>query len=426
MSYRILSQDCLVDNNTWATGLNNNDLIVGPSGAGKTRGYVKPNILQCNESLIITDTKNSLRGELSEALVRRGYRVFSLDFSDPASSSGYNLLDYIRFDPETQRYSELDIMTIAAALVPVESRDDPFWDYAARIYLESLIGYVLECLPEEEHSLDVVIRLSREIGTGRFHSLIDEISLQDPQSFAVRRYGICRGGARLTRTHACVMMFLAEKLSALDFDGAKAIFRNPEKIDFSQMGREKSAVFFSVSDTDRSLDRLANLFYTQALHVLCDTADRNPGHRLDVPVRFILDDFAANVRIPDFDKIISVIRSREISVSIILQSISQLEGMYGYAEAMTIVNNCDHCLYLGGQDVDTARYMGIKANKPMNTVLNLPLDSAWLFTRGEKARMTRKYDLTKHERYEELPEYAELWEEEEDDWPEFEETEVPA
>ena len=142
------------------------------------------------------------------------------------------------------------------------------------------------------------------------------------------------------------------------------------------------------------MDRLTNLFYTQALHELCNSADRdNKDHRLKVPVRLILDDFAANVFIPEFDKIISVIRSREISVSIILQSLSQLESMYGDARAKTILNNCDHCLYLGGQDVDTARYVSIKANKSINSILNLPLEAAWLFERGTQPQQVEKYRL---------------------------------
>lgn len=426
MSYRILSENCIVDNDTRATGLNNNDLIVGPSGAGKTRSYVKPNILQCNESLIVTDTKNSLKSETEDVLRKNGYKVLTLDLTGAGTSSGYNPLDYIRYDPQTGRYNEQDIMTLAATLMPVETRYDPFWELSARTYLECIISYVLECLRDEEHTLDFVVQLVRELGEGRFKQLIRDLRYQDPESFAVKRYQFCRNGSAAEKTTASVLMFLTAKLGPMDYDGAKAIFHKPDKIDFTRLGREKTAVFLTVSDSDRSMDRLASVFYAQALHILCDEADRNPTHRLDVPVRLILDDFAANMCIPDFDKIISMIRSREIYASIILQSISQLEGLYGHAQAMTIVNNCDHCLYLGGQDIETARYMGIKANKPTNSVLNMPLDSAWLFTRGEPAKLTRKYDLTRHPRYCELPEGREWRVVPEGHWPDLEEVEVPA
>ena len=123
-----------------------------------------------------------------------------------------------------------------------------------------------------------------------------------------------------------------------------------------------------------------------------------------MPVRFILDDFATNAYIPDFDNIISVIRSREIYVSIILQSITQLDALYGSRKAKTIINNCDNCLYLGGQDIETASYMSYKANKSITTILNMPLEEAYLFTRGSEPRKVEKYDLTEHTRYRELPE----------------------
>jgi type IV secretion system protein VirD4 len=186
------------------------------------------------------------------------------------------------------------------------------------------------------------------------------------------------------------------------------MYRCRERIDFKSLGREKTVVFLAVSDTDRAMDGLVSVFYTQALQVLCGSADRDyPDHRLPVPVRFILDDFATNVRIPDFDKIISVIRSREISVSVILQSISQLSSIYGQEAAMTIINNCDNCLYLGGQDVETARYIAVKANKTADTILNMPLDRAYLFTRGTRPKLVEKYDICTHEAYSQLREAVE-------------------
>ena len=173
------------------------------------------------------------------------------------------------------------------------------------------------------------------------------------------------------------------------------MYRKPNRVDFRALGREKTAVFLTISDMDRSMDRLVNLFYTQAFQALCRSADRDyPGHALPVPVSVILDDFATNACIPDFDNIIAVIRSRGICVSIILQSISQLEAIYGQSRAMTIINNCDNLLYLGGQDVETARYISVKANKSADTILNMPLDEAWLFTRGRAPRKVEKYDMT--------------------------------
>ncbi len=393
-TYRILAKDRKINNNTWITGLNNNDVIIGPSGAGKTRGYVLPNLLQTDESVIVADTKGSLAEAVIPRLTQRGYSCKTLDFTGQRSSNGYNPFDYIGYDEGLDKYSQQDINTVAAALVPQECERDPFWCYAARIYLESLIAYVLECLPKEEHNLRSVLRLFGTMSTSAFHRLYLELAELNPKSYAVCMYRMFCGNEKAEKMHESIRGILAEKLAVCSLDYVKGLFQNENKIDFHEFGKHKTALFLNISDTDRSMDRLTNLFYTQALHELCNSADRdNKDHRLKVPVRLILDDFAANVFIPEFDKIISVIRSREISVSIILQSLSQLESMYGDARAKTILNNCDHCLYLGGQDVDTARYVSIKANKSINSILNLPLEAAWLFERGTQPQQVEKYRL---------------------------------
>lgn len=186
--------------------------------------------------------------------------------------------------------------------------------------------------------LDFAVRLLAEMGTGRFEKLMEELQEIHPGSFALSRYNLYKNNVRAEKMHESIRGVLAEKLSVFSFDGAKAMFHQKKRIDFNRLGREKTAVFLTVSDTDRSMDRLADMFFTQAVHTLCQSADRDyEDSKLAVPVRFLLDDFAAGIFIPDFDKIISVIRSREISVSIILQSISQLESMYGHARAMTII-----------------------------------------------------------------------------------------
>ncbi len=408
-AYRILAHGRTVSCDTWLTGLNNNDLIIGPSGAGKTRGYVKPNLLQCSESMIITDTKGALCSDVGPVLEQEGCRVMEINLADCALSPyGYNPLAYIRRDGDGH-YLEQDILTLAACMMPVESRHDPYWELTARIYLESAVSYVLEALPEEEHHLGSVVRLISEMGrNGKYKSLMGELEVIDPDSFALSRYRMFQSVSdNAERTAACIFSFLASKLAPFSFGGAKRMFDNPKRIDFKELGRKKTAVFLNISDTDDSMYRLANVFYTQALHTLCSLADKSPGHRLQVPVRFYLDDFASNVVIPDFDRIISVIRSREISVSVIIQSLSQLESLYGGPKAATIINNCDNMLCLGaGRDISTASYISRQADKPVSAVLNTPLGEAWLLTRGEAAQKVRKFDLKTHRLYNRLPEAA--------------------
>lgn len=420
-NFRILAAGELRDNNTWNSGLNNNDLIIGPTGAGKTRNYIKPNLLQCQESVIVTDTKGSLLDEVGPDLAARGYRILSIDFADLGrpgpGACGYNPLDYIRYNPDTGRWSEQDIMSIAGALVPVESKNDPFWDYSAQMYAACMIGYVMECLPPEERTLESVMTLFRSMEYDRSNSnfengsqfgrLLHELGQENPNSFAWRKFCTFRGNASAEKMHESIRGILASRMDILTFDAAVSLYTRKNRVDFASLGKERTALFLTVSDTDRSLDRLVNLFYTQAFQALCSSADRDyPGHRLPVPVRFMLDDFAAGTIIPDFDNLTSVIRSREISVSIVIQSLTQLEGLYGKAKAMTIMNNCDNCLYLGGQDVNTARTMAEKLNRPANAILTLPLGSAYLFTRGQAAKQVEKYDLKTHERYRFLPEAA--------------------
>lgn len=405
---RILAQGELISNDTWKTGINNNDLIIGPSGAGKTRGYVMPNILQCSESMVVADTKGSLYSAFAPLLRRRGYRVLNLDFTDTLGSDGYNPLDYIRFDQRREKYVEQDILSLCAALMPTGTPADRFWDESGRILLSALVGYVLEFLPPEEHDLTHVVKLytmneNRVSPRLAYRQLLDQAAQERPDSFTARQFRFYNVLQGVDRTDACVQAFVSRTLAPLSYDGPVHMYGCPNRIDFKALGREKTAVFLTVSDTDRAMDSLASLFYTQALNALCLSADKDyPEHRLPVPVRFILDDFATNVRIPAFDKIISVIRSREIYVSIILQSISQLSTVYTPGESTTIINNCDNCLYLGGQDVETARYIAAKANKTADTILNMPLDSAYLFTRGQRAKRVAKYDIRTHQSYREL------------------------
>lgn len=395
-TFRILAKDKTMNNNTWVTGINNNDLIIGVSGAGKTRGYVRPNLKCASDSIIVADTKSSLYQEFKPLLEREGYEVWLMDFTDMKNSPmGYNVLSAIRYDEETDSYNEQDIMTVARAVAPGGDNQDPYWDYAAWLELEALIAYVLEALPEEEHHMGSVARLAGFLGSQVFVCMLTEWEEVCPDSIAVKKWNLFRNGSRAQTTQGCIELVLGEKLNSFVTEGAKAFALNPSQADFAEMGRRKIALFLNISDMDRSQDRFLNLIYTQALHTLCKSADKDyEGHRLKVPVRIILDDFAANTIIPDFDRIISVIRSREIYVSIILQSITQLYSMYGMDKGQTIINNCDNCLYLGGQDVETAKYIAVKANKSTNTILDMPVTDAYLFTRGQKPCKVEKFDCS--------------------------------
>lgn len=441
---RYLTNGYTISNNTWETGLNNNDLICGATGSGKTRGYVIPNIRMSGESMIICDTKGMLYGEYASELQKRGYKVFNIDFTSDNSQCGYNPLCYVRRNQNTGLYREDDILKIAEAICPIESHDDQFWEQAAKMFLSALIAFTLESYPEEHQNLETVRKLSVLLGKSHaaagsindmnqrkavqkqftsmfeqvnyqinaegqdvylmsmgdivgaigknsiipygFGTMIRELEKRKPDSVAAKLYNTFKVCADAEKMYASILGVVAEKLTYLVSNEQIHLYRHNRQIRFQTLGQRKIALFLTVSDTDRSKDKLINVLYAQALDTLVRSADTDyANHRLKVPVRFILDDFAAGSIIPDFDNIISVIRSREISVSIILQSISQLYDKYGVYKAATILNNCDHMIYLGGQDIATAEYISKRTNKTLSSIIEQPLTASYLIERGKRA-----------------------------------------
>lgn len=396
---RILAKNKTVNNNTWVTGINNNDLIIGPSGGGKTRGYVIPNILHSEESMIIADTKGNLCRNYGSYLKNKGYTVMHLDFTDTLHSPwGYNPLNFIEeiTDPILNErgdyYNVQDVKKIANIICPIQSKDE-FWDLAAQMYLEAFILYVLNNLPKHQHNLFEVYKIISMAGNEDLSSILEEEAHTYPDSSFAIKYNMINQNKKADKMHASIVGILAQHLDTLAYAGTERMFTMKNQIDMSSFLKGKTALFLSVSDSDRSHDQLVNLFYTQALQYLLREADHCIDSRLPIPVRFILDDFSTNTVIPNFDNIISVIRSREISVSLICQCLSQLEDLYGSAKSKTIINNCDHCLYLGGSDPDTGKFFAERFNCMVSTVLSLPLDRMYLFTRGSQAEQVTHYDL---------------------------------
>lgn len=386
---RILAEGISVSNDTFVTGLNNNDLIIGSSGSGKTGGYVIPNLQNISESLVVSDTKGQLRKMFGEELKSKGYEVCCLDLVNPNESCGYNPLMGIR-RYGNGRYREQDVLTLANNIMPALDSKEPFWERAAAGYIAFLIAFCMDFLPPEEQNMTSVCELHRKfIKPGGDLSFIN-MTKEHPEYYSSKKLVQIQAAVPADRMWSSICEFANRALEPFDFEEAKTIFESSESFDIASMGKRKTVLFLNVSDTDRTFDNLVNIFYTQALQILCSIADKNPNGRLDVPVRIIMDDFAASASIPDFDKIISVIRSRGISVSLVLQSMTQLESMYDHAEAVTIINNCDHIIYLGCQDLDTANYIGNRIFKSPDSVLCTPRDSVILITNGEKAKTVKK------------------------------------
>jgi len=386
---RILAENVKVTNDTVITGLNNNDLIIGSSGSGKTGGYVIPNLQNISESLVVSDTKGLLKRMFKRELKDKGYEVYTIDLVNPIRSYGYNPLDAIRRYPDGS-FREQDVLTLANILVPILDTKEPFWEQAARGYLAFLISYCMEVLDKEEQNMISVCELHRAfMQSGGKAAFLANMKC-DEESFAMKKYQHLVGLKDAEKTWSCIMEFATRALENFEFKEAAHIFNNCRNFDIRSLGEKKTVLFLNVSDTDRTFDSFVNIFYSQALQVLCDQANQNFDGRLKVPVRIIMDDFATSARIPDFDKVISVIRSRDISVSLILQSLTQLESMYSKAEATTIINNCDHLLYLGTQDMETANFIGCRAFKMPEDILCMSRDKAYLLVNGERAKLVNK------------------------------------
>lgn len=394
----ILAENQYFDLDCYRTKLNNNVLVVGTSGSGKTRNIVTPNLLQATGSYILSDPKGNLYRKYKDYLQKKGYKVTKVDFIHPEQSIGYNPFTYIR--------SEQDIVKIAKLLADISGKDEkqPFWDFATELLFSAIIAYLWEEAKPEEQNLTNLqkILLACQIEEDNdkpnaVDQLMEELRERNPNSFAVRQYRKFRISA--TRTLKSILISAHAKTGIFDTKEMQKMLRFDE-VNFSRIGQEKTAVFVIVSDTDRSMDGIANVFFSQAMNELCKYADENcddRDNRLPVDVRFILDDFATHVKICEFPRMIASIRSRGISTMLMIQSEGQLRNAYG-EDAKTIIGNCDSYVYLGGNDIETAQAVARRCDMPLKKVLNMPVGKCWIFRRGQEPVNATLFEIEKHKK----------------------------
>lgn len=389
---RILAGDYTVPNDTRVTGLNNNDLIIGPSGSGKTGGYIVPNLIHPTGSMIVTDTKGNLSKKYSEHLCSLGYQVHVIDFAHPVNSTiGWDPFDFVGYDPHELCYDEMKLAAISHTLWPDSMSTEPYWDRSTRTFLTALFAVSLDCDAPMEISILSALKYYPRFTKTKDLEKWNEWLESHPNSVGMRRMINAHNGGELAeRTWGSTVMLAGEALAPLDFPAVHKLMEMREHLNFADLGHTPTVVFLQVSDTDRARDALVSLFYAQAIQELCEEADRQEDSALPVPVRILFDDFATNVRIADFDKIISVIRSRNISVSLILQSLSQLDTLYSEHQATTILNNCDHILYLGGHDYRSVEYVAQRSGISTTRVFTMPRDKAIMMESGQMGFETDK------------------------------------
>ena len=335
---------------------NKNILVIGGSGSGKTRFFCKPSLLQAHSSYVCTDPKGTLLPEIGTFLERKKYRIKCLNLINFRKSMKYNPLAYIR--------SEKDILKLVNALImntkgEGEKSSEDFWVKAERLYYSALIGYIWYEATEEEKNfitlLDLINASEAREDDETYQSPVDllfsQLEEREPDHFAVKQYRKFKMAAG--KTLKSILISCGARLAPFDIKELRDLMEYDE-LELDTLGDQKTALFVILSDTDSTFNFVAALMYSQLFNLLCDKADDFYGGRLPVHVRLILDEFANIGQIPNFDKLIATIRSREISASIILQSQSQLKTIYKDA-ADTIVGNCDSTLFLGGKEKSTIK-----------------------------------------------------------------------
>ena len=406
----------------YETQLNNNVLLIGTPGAGKTQGWVKPNVLQMNSSYVVTDPKGSLIGDVGQALEDSGYRVWSLNLASPGKSSvSYNPFSHIR--------SEEDVRALAHSIVYSHGEresNDPFWDNSAEILLMALAELVREeearggevasipCMAEamddyfyaargQVGAANRLVERFEQIRTGLVWDGQKHVQREArPDSPACRLWSQFQAITEVETTMRCILMEAISHLAPFRTKEVAAIISSGDQVSFAALGTTKCALFVVVSDTDRSLDPLVSILYTQMFRELCRLADsalcEDAGHRLPVPVRVILDDFANIGTVKDFDSVIAAVRSRDIWITVVCQSVGQLASKYGKA-ATTIAECCDTTIYLGSNSLATMRELSERADIPVSEVQTIPVGELYAFVRGRAPVRTARYNVADHPAY---------------------------
>ena len=406
---------------------NLNLLICGGSGAGKTRFFAKPNVMQCNTSMVILDPKGEIVRDTGELLEKKGYKVKILDLINMDKSHCYNPFVYLKTDNDVQKL----VTNLFKSTTPKGSQsNDPFWDTAASMLLLALVFYLWYEAPEEEQNFTMVMEMLRagdvkeddDMYLSPLDVLFERLEADNPEHIALKYYRDYHSGS--AKTLKSIQITLASRLEKFNLESLSKLTMTDE-LELEKLGEEKVALFALIPDNDTSFNFIVSILYTQLFQQLFYSADHKHGGRLPVHVHFIMDEFA-NVSLPDdFDKILSVMRSREVSVSIILQNLAQLKALFE-KQWESIVGNCDEFLYLGGNEQSTHKYvselMG-KENLDLNTygkshgrngsystnyqqtgrdlltpdeVRMLDNKYAILFVRGERPIKDLKYDILKH------------------------------
>ena len=417
------------------TARNKNVLIVGGSGSGKTRFWLKPNLMQCHSSYLVTDPKGSIVIECGKLLLREGYKVKILNTINFKKSMHYNPFAYIR--------SEKDILKLVTTLIANTKGEgkagDDFWVKAETLLYTALIAYIYYEAPEDEQNFTTLIefinasevREDDEEFKNNVDLMFDRLEEKDPQHFAVRQYKKYKLAAG--KTAKSILISCGARLAPFDIKELRELTAYDE-LELDTLGDRKTALFIIISDTDSTFNFLVSMCYTQLFNLLCDKADDVYGGRLPVHVRCLIDECANIGQIPNLEKLMATIRSREISACLVLQAQSQLKALYK-DNSDTIIGNCDSMIFLGGKEKTTLkdltetlgketidmfntsdtrgsqRSYGINYQRLGKELMSMDELSVMdggkciLQLRGVRPFFSDKYDITKHTKYKYLSDF---------------------
>ena len=424
---KLMTQNVSIGLNAKKHRRNLNTLVCGGSGAGKTRFYCKPNLMQANTSFVILDPKGEIVRDVGKLLEAKGYEIKVLDLISMEKSHCYNPFVYLRSDNDIQRL----VTNLFKSTTPKGSQsNDPFWDTAASMLLLALVFYLHYEAPEDEQNFAMIMEMLRagaiedeeEPRPSPLDNLFSELEYENPDHIALKYYHSYHSGS--AKTLKSIQITLAARLEKFNLESLASL-TSTDELELESLGEKKTALFALIPDNDTSFNFLVSILYTQLFQQLFYSADHIHGGSLPIPVHFLMDEFA-NVSLPDdFDKILSVMRSRSVSVSIILQNLAQLKALFE-KQWESIVGNCDEFLYLGGNEQSTHKYVSEllgKSTIDTNTygksegrsgsystnyqisgrelltpdeVRMLDNRYAILFIRGERPVLDFKYDILKH------------------------------
>ena len=425
----ILSQNMWLGLNAKKHRRNLNVLVVGGSGAGKTRFYAKPNLMQCNTSFIVADPKGEMLRSIAPLLIENGYDIKVFNLIEPENSDGYNPFVYIRKDEDVIKL----ISNLIQNTTPKNAQqNDPFWEKSEIALDSALMLYLLHEAPPEEQTFEMLMFLIENAATvededeSGYQSPVDILfqGLEDekPEHIAVRQYKIFKQASG--KTAKSILISAAVRLAAFNLPEI-AKMTSYDNLDIGTLGERKRAIFCVIPDNDNSFNYLVGMLYTQAFQALYFNADNNHGGELPIPVHIVMDEFA-NVALPDnFERILATMRSRRISVSIIIQNMAQLKALFKDSWE-NITGNCDTLLYLGGNEQSTHEYISKMLGKEtidtrtrgitkgqhgssntnyqnagrelltLDEVRLLDNSNALIFIRGERPLIDKKFDILSH------------------------------